>query len=149
MEQSKLLAHTTHSLLLLIHGFIASTAIFGGLQLLLTNGLGMSSAFLHNSPFPSFFVPAVILICIVGGTQLFASYLMVMKKSHKYEASAIASFGLLIWIFVELSIILKTLWLQSIYFGLGIISLVLVFILITYFPHIDDKEHIHNRQWYE
>jgi hypothetical protein len=44
--------------------------------------------------------------------------------------SAIAGFGMLIWIFVELAIIRRYSWLQAAYFALGVMELILVFALL-------------------
>jgi hypothetical protein len=48
--------------------------------------------------------------------------------------SAIAGFGMLIWIFVELAIIRQYSWLQSAYFALGVLELTLVLALLGILP---------------
>lgn len=110
--------------------FLGLTACIGGVSLITTNGMGMPIAWLSNTPFPNFIIPGLILLFIVGGTSLLAAFLQI--KNHKYaiEASVTAGFGILIWIFVELMILPHASFLQAIYFGIGILILILSMFLL-------------------
>lgn len=101
---------------------IGLSAIAGSYGLIFMNGLGMQIESLHGY-FPSFFVPGLILGFIVGGTHLFASYQLIKNQNFAPEASAIAGFGLIIWVYTEIYIIQQAHWLQAVYFALGIITL--------------------------
>jgi hypothetical protein len=48
--------------------------------------------------------------------------------------SAVAGFGMLIWIFAELAIIRQYSWLQALYFGLGAMELIFVLALLGIVP---------------
>lgn len=121
---SKLLA----SFLLLI----GITALAGGYGLIFRNGLGMPLSSLAGSPFTSYFWPGVILFFVVGGTHVFASIMLFKRHYLSAEFSAIAGFGLLIWVFVEMYIILGGHPLQALYFSFGILTLVLTAIMKVY-----------------
>jgi hypothetical protein len=75
-------------------------------------------------------VPGVILGVVVGGTQLAAAIALLRKQRSALLLSAIAGFGMLIWIFVELAIIRQYSWLQAAYFALGAMELIFVFALL-------------------
>lgn len=94
------------------------------------DGLGMNVAWV--APFASYFWPGVILFVVVGGTHIVASIMLWRNSRWALEAAAKAGFGLLIWEFVELYIITKPHWLQGLYFGFGIITLVYVMVLLKY-----------------
>jgi len=113
--------------ILLLQGI---SAIFGGVELVRTNGMGMPISWLANSPFNSFLIPGLILMIIVGGTSLSACYLLINNNKYQYESSAIAGFGIQIWIFVQIYLIQQGSLLQAIYFSSGIIILILTIRLL-------------------
>lgn len=110
--------------------FVGISAVFGGIGLITTNGLTMPFSFLEHSPFHSFVGPGIILAGIIGGTNILAAAFLLKKKRFALEASAVAGFGLLIWIFVQLYMIRQGHWLHSLYFGCGILILVLTMLLL-------------------
>jgi hypothetical protein len=67
---------------------------------------------------------------VVGGTQFAAAIALLRRQRIALLLSAIAGFGMLIWIFVELAIIRQYSWLQSAYFSLGALELILVLTLL-------------------
>jgi len=111
---------------------VGLSAVAGGLALIIggatsTTGAGAvpDRAYLGGSPFTSYVAPGVILTVIVGGTHLLAS-VMVGRQSHAGAfAAAVAAFGLLIWIFVQMMFIPFS-PLQAIYFAAGLAELGLV-----------------------
>jgi hypothetical protein len=62
---------------------------------------------------------ACVLGAVVGGTQLAAAVMLLAKRRMALLLFAVAGFGMLIWIFVELAIIRQYSWLQAAYFSLG------------------------------
>ena len=117
---------------LLIFGALSS---FGGAVFAIAfNGAGVPREYLAGSPFDSFLVPGLILGVIVGGTQLGATMALLTRHRWSLLVSAIAGFGMIIWIFVELAIILAYSFLQTLYFGLGTLELILVLVLLGIVP---------------
>ena len=101
------------------------SAVLGGSALIITDGLGIPLEKLEGSIFSSFFWPAVILIVIVGGTQLVATLAYAFKKTVAPELLAVAGFGMMIWIFTEVYIMGHGQLLQASYFFLGISQVVM------------------------
>lgn len=112
--------------LLIVTIFNALSAIVSGIAMLMTNGLGMPLAFLETSPFSSFLWPGVILVVVVGGTQAIAAVLLILRWETALLWSAVAGFGMVIWIFIETGLIREWSWLQILYFGTGLTQLALV-----------------------
>jgi hypothetical protein len=117
---------------LLIFGALSS---FGGaVYAIVFNGAGVPREYLAGSPFDSYLVPGLILGVVVGGTQLWATIALVIRHRWSLPISAVAGFGMIIWIFVELAIILVYSFLQTLYFGLGTLELILVLLLLGIVP---------------
>jgi len=114
-------------ILLIVLVFGALSAFGGGALGVLANGAGVPIDYLANSPFTSYVVPGLVLAVAVGGTQLAAAVTLFKKLPAGDILAVIAGFGMLIWIFVELAVISEYSWLQSVYFAVGIVELLLVF----------------------
>jgi hypothetical protein len=114
--------------------FGALSALAGAVLAVAANGAGVPLEYLANSPFHSYAVPGLILGVVVGGTQLAAATALLRRQRIALLLSAIAGFGMLIWIFVELAIIRQYSWLQSAYFALGAMELILVLALLGIVP---------------
>ncbi|WP_174776174.1 MULTISPECIES: hypothetical protein [Cryobacterium] len=117
--------------LLVLQAFLAVTSFAGGLALILgpaIGGLGITPPpeYLAGTPFDSYLVPGLILFLVVGGTHL-AAFLLLWRRNGRAAAAAAAAagFGLLIWVFVQMVIIPFSV-LQAVYFGFGLLELVLV-----------------------
>lgn len=105
---------------------IGVSAVAGGIALIAgVPGAVPSAAYLAGSPFSSYAVPGVILAVVVGGTHIAASVLVAGGRAAGPLAAAIAGFGMLIWIFVQLMYIPFDL-LHAIYFAAGLAELGLV-----------------------
>jgi hypothetical protein len=101
---------------------------------ILFNGAGVPLKHLAASPFSSYVVPGLVLGVVVGGTQLAAAVALLTSRCSALLQSAVAGFGMLIWIFVELAMIQQFSWLQAAYFILGGLELFLVLALLGLVP---------------
>jgi len=115
-------------------GFGALSAFAGSVLAVGWNGAGVPLAYLATSPFTSYVVPGLVLGLLVGGTQLAAAVALQARRGAALLLSAVAGFGMLIWIFVELALIRHYSWLQAAYFGLGALELILVLVLLGIIP---------------
>jgi hypothetical protein len=116
--------------------FGALSAFFGSVLAVAFNGAGVPLEHLAHSPFSSYFVPGLILGVVIGGTQLAAALTLLWKRRTALLLSAVAGFGMLIWIFVELAVIRQYSWLQAAYFTLGVLELSLVLALLGIAPTV-------------
>jgi hypothetical protein len=114
--------------------FGALSAFVGSVLAVGFNGAGVPLEHLAASPFTSFVVPGLVLGLVVGGTQLAAAVTLLARRGAALLLSAVAGFGLLIWIFVELAMIKQYSWLQTAYFALGGLELILVLALLGIIP---------------
>ncbi|HEV7183590.1 MAG: hypothetical protein ACHP7F_10820 [Actinomycetales bacterium] len=108
---------------------IGLTAVAGGIALLVGSiAQGAAGAivpertFLGGSPFTSYLVPGLLLAVIVGGTHIIAAILLARRSGRAALSVAVAGFGLLIWIFVQMMFIPFSL-LQALYFAAGLAEL--------------------------
>jgi hypothetical protein len=124
--------------LLVLAGFSALSALGGGAAILATGGVGMGMplSLLSGSPFSTFTVPAMVLFVVVGGTQLGAFVALLRYHETALAWSAVAGFGLTIWIVVETVIIRGFSALQAVYLVCGIAELALVMALLGVVPFI-------------
>ena len=106
--------------------FSALSAVGGGLGLIVTDGLGMPHSFLDGGPFSSYLWPGIILLLVVGGTQVLSLALLLRQAPTRLLASAVAGFGMTIWIVVEVGLINEFSWPHMIYLGAGVLQLAAV-----------------------
>ncbi|WP_271177184.1 hypothetical protein [Leifsonia poae] len=116
--------------LVVVTAFNAVSAVVGGIAILATGGLGMPASMLDDGPFTSFTWPGLILLVVIGGSQVVAGMQLIGRRPSALLWSAVAGFGMLIWIFVETGIIRGMSWLQALYFASGTLQLVLVLALL-------------------
>ena len=121
-------------LLVVLVLFGALSSLAGAVLAIAANGGGVPVEYLTNSPFSSYVVPGLILGVVVGGTQLAAAIALLVRRRAALPLSAVAGFGMLIWIFAELAIIGQYSWLQAAYFILGALELTLVLVLLGVIP---------------
>lgn len=114
--------------------FQALSAFYGAFLAVARDGAGVSLENLEGSPFTTYLVPGLILGGVVGGTQLATAVALLAKRRMALLLAAVAGFGMLIWIFVELVIIRQYSWLQSAYFALGVLELSFVLALLGIAP---------------
>jgi hypothetical protein len=117
--------------------FGALSSIDGAVMAIAFNGAGLPLEYLEGSPFDSYLVPGLILGVVVGGTQLAAAGFLMTRHPWSLPTSAIAGFGMIIWVFVELAMILVYSFLQTLYFGLAVLELILVLLLLGVVPRAE------------
>jgi hypothetical protein len=111
-------------LLLILLAFNAATA-FGGGAALLAHSDEIRPELLQHTPFDTYFVPALLLILVVGGTALAA---LISHLQRERQATALAFWSgviLLGWIICEAALVRHFSWLQILYVlsGLAVIRL--------------------------
>lgn len=88
-------------LLLALTAFSVVSAAAGFLYLGPAGAPGWPVEYLSGSPFTNYFWPAVILLVVVGGTQAAAFVLLLRRSGSALFWSAVAGYGMTIWILVE------------------------------------------------
>jgi nucleotide-binding universal stress UspA family protein len=112
--------------------FNALSAVAGGVLLIIgglvggSGGMGIPESVLDGTPFASFLWPGVILLIVVGGTQVAAVVLQLARAEWAPFAVAVAGFGLAIWMFVEVAMLPGFSFWQGIYFGTAVAQLALL-----------------------
>ena len=121
------------SLLVALLIFGAMSAFAGAVLAIIFNGAGVPLDLLEGTWFSSVLVLGLILGILVGGTQLVAALASLKRRRWALLAAAVAGFAMLIWIFTELAVLGYS-WLQSVYYGLGLLELILVLALLGIAP---------------
>jgi hypothetical protein len=116
--------------LLAVSLFHALSAVGGGIGMVVADGLSMPKSMLADSPFSTFLVPGLILAVVVGGTQTVAAVRLFQRRQSALLWSAVAGFGMMIWIISEIGFIQTLMWAQLIYVVSGLLQLLLVFSLL-------------------
>jgi len=103
-------------------GVVGLTAVAGGALMV----LGPADAafmppvdLLAGTVFHSFVIPGSLLAVVVGGTQILAAALAVIRSRWTMLALTLASLALLVWIFVE-TVMIPWSALQAVYFAVGL-----------------------------
>lgn len=121
-------------LLALITGFVALTAIGGGIALLSgAEGDRFPLAWLQGTPFKDYTVPGLLLAGIVGGSALAACVALFLKPKIGVLASLVAGLAIIGFVVVEV-LILKQVppgptGIEIMYLVLGGVTLVLAGLL--------------------
>lgn len=114
----------------LVTGFIALTAIGGGIALL----VGLENArfpleWLEGTPFKDYTIPALLLAIVVGGSALVACVAIFLGHSLALLASMVAGVIMIGYIVVEVLIFKQVppgpTVTEYLYFGLGLVTFVL------------------------
>jgi hypothetical protein len=137
-------AYSILSKILAVFYFIfGAGSISGGIQLITTNGMGMSLSMLDNTPFNSFLVPGLILAIVIGGLSLLTSVLLFFQYRLAIECTAALGFGLIIWIYVEMYLTHMSFWLQTVIFSIGVI--IIISSMILYKLSIRNTKQLKNK----
>lgn len=111
-------------------GFIALTAIGGGMALLLgAEGNRFPLTWLEGTPFKDYTIPALLLVVAVGGSALAAAVLILRSRRFGAYAGGLSGLVMMGYITVE-ALILKQVppgptGIEIIYFTLGLLILLL------------------------
>ncbi len=92
--------------------------------------LNMPISMLTGSPFADFFWPGLILFAVNGLGQTAAAVLSFRRHRFAGLAGAVMGLSLMIWIFVQVSMIGGGHWLQYLYFAIGVAEVALAFLLL-------------------
>lgn len=98
---------------------MAFWAFAGGIGLM-SGGLDLPHDWLEGTPFSSYFVPGLILFCVVGGSMLAASLAIWRRRDISGPISLIAGSGVVIWIVVRVAMVGYRSWMQPAFFALGL-----------------------------
>ena len=119
-------------LLSILNGFLALTAIGGGIGLIAGFGAPPEDL-LEGSIFSSYLIPGLVLLVIIGGFSSFAFFLLIKKHKHGLSSSLIMAVFIISFEIVEIIVIgspegtarnLQILYL-TIGFVIGFIALIL------------------------
>jgi hypothetical protein len=113
-------------LLLVVAGFSALSAIGGGVGLMTPGSLGMPAWWVEDSGF-TYLGAGLVLLIVVGGTQTLAFVLLLLRRPYAALANAVAGFGMVLWIYIEVVLLPVYSVLHTIYIGTGIAQLALAF----------------------
>ncbi|WP_136640890.1 hypothetical protein [Subtercola vilae] len=123
------------ALLVLLY-FGAASSFAGGCLGAIADGGPIPLAYLADTPFTSYLIPGLLLGVVVGGTQLAGAIALQRGNAASLLWCAVAGFGMMVWIFIEIAMIRQYSFLQSIYFGLGVLELALVLALLGIAPAV-------------
>ena len=112
----------------------AVSALAGMAGLILGDGMGLPRSALAATPFDSWVWPAIILGVVVGGAQLLAAVAQVRRLSLAWGLHAASGLVLVIWTFVEVAMLLVWSPLQGVFFGLGVVQVVLAVLALGAWP---------------
>lgn len=98
-------------LLSVLHAVIALNAVGGGIYGL-TGAPGVPVEWLEHTPFPSYVIPSLILLLLVGGTQAAAGRSVASRTPRSRRVSLAAGAILLGWIGTQVALIGYVSWLQ-------------------------------------
>jgi hypothetical protein len=116
---------TAGSRLLLVVLFLNGIGGVGGGIGVMKDALPFPQLWLDGTPFRSYFLPGLILCVVVGGTQLFAAYALLARRSFEKGAAAVAGCILIGWMIGEIYFIGYRAPIQAWFLALGVLELIL------------------------
>ena len=129
-------------ILLSVLAFVAVTAFLGGFALVLgavvpslATIFSPPDDYLAGTPFTSYLLPGLALGIVVGGLHAVAFVLLLRQHPWADLASAVAAFGILIWIFIQM-IYIPFSFLQALYFVAGVVEAGLVMVRLELFSRL-------------
>jgi hypothetical protein len=123
----KKIIYISEGILQIFIGFGA--VVCGFLMIINPDGsiLNMPLSILNGSPFQNYLIPGLILLTVNGLGNMYSGILSFRKHKYAGFTGIIFGMGLMIWIFVQVSMIGGGHWLQYLYFVLGLIETLLGF----------------------
>ncbi|WP_148347000.1 hypothetical protein [Robertmurraya massiliosenegalensis] len=128
MNKERTLFYWIGSLLLIV----AIGAISAGIGFILEpdgHNIGMSVDLLRNSPFEDFFIPGIVLFTINGVGSLIGSIIALKRHPLTCTVTIVLGMIMMIWIGVQVYWIGLISILQPIFFGIGMMEIVLGIVL--------------------
>lgn len=122
-------------------GAVGLTAVAGGAALFVgsiggnvAGSIIPDHSYLGDSQFTSYVAPGLLLAVVVGGTHVVSCILVARRSAAAPFAVAVAGFGMLIWIFVQMMFIPFSV-LQALYFAAGLGELGLLILGLGLLTH--------------
>ncbi len=118
----------------ILQAFVALGALPCGVLLMIDPSgamLNMPLSMLAGSPFADFFWPGLVLFAVIGIGHTAVAVLSFRRHRLAGLASAVMGLGLMIWIFMQASLIGGGHWLQYFYFALGTAEVSLSVLMLT------------------
>ena len=84
---------------------------------------------LKASPFSSFLVPGIVLFCVNGIGQAVAGVLTLRRDARAGIVGGVFGLGLVIWLFVQVTLIGGGYLIQNLFFAIGIAETTLAFFI--------------------
>ncbi|AFM13146.1 hypothetical protein [Turneriella parva] len=112
--------------------FVALGALAAGAMFILEPSgrlLQTPPEMLRATPFGNFLLPGIILFTVNGVGQAIAGYLTLRRHRHAGIVGGIFGLGLIIWIFVQVTLIGGGAWIQNLYFVFGIFETTAAFFI--------------------
>jgi hypothetical protein len=107
--------------------FVAAGAAFGGIGLIVEADLGLDPGLLDGTPFSSYVVPGYILMIAVGGSNLVAGTLLILRHEQASSFAFLAGAILTVWIAVQMAMVGFVSLLQPLFFMFGLITMALAY----------------------
>lgn len=109
-----------------------SALICGAVMIAFPSGgpLGLPLDLLKESPFADYFWPGILLFAVIGFGHAAAAVTTFRRLRIRGLAGAVMGIGLMIWIFVQVSIIGGGEWLQNLLFALGTAEVALAVLIL-------------------
>lgn len=108
--------------------FIGLGAVGGGLGLVMEPSganLGIPLEMLEKSPFSTYLVPGIVLLVVNGLGSLVGAAATFTQHRHAGETAMALGVFLVAWIILQVYWFAGVHWLHALYFGLGLLELVL------------------------
>jgi hypothetical protein len=112
--------------------FIGLGAVAGGLGLVLEpdgSNLRLSLEWLRGSPFSNYLIPGLVLLVVNGLGSLAGGVASFCRYRYAGEIAVALGAFLMMWIVVQVWWVGLSSWLQPLYFGFGVLELVLGLLL--------------------
>jgi len=106
---------------------VAVTAIGGGVALIAAPDgsiVHMPVSELRASPFSTFLIPGLLLLGVVGGSNLLAAILLLRRARFAHHVAFVAGAALLVWISTEIVMLQSFSLLQPTYFLIAVAIMV-------------------------
>lgn len=112
--------------------FVALGAVVAGAMFIIEPSGRLLQAppeMLKSSPFNNFLLPGLILFCVNGIGQAFAGVLTLRRDARAGIMGGVFGLGLVIWLFVQVTMIGGGYLIQNIFFTIGIVETTLAFFI--------------------